>query len=452
MITYIETIKDAIYEVRIKPGQIIYATDTNETFFDTEEGNRIILNDVIYLNKESEKLLIMRPLTNRIYIVKETSQPYRYDGAWFKIKDPDYLLCTVFHKDNYVPTTIMKGDKKIAPRTLASIVYNDRGEDVLTEIDRTRKLTLCKTKAVYVEATENGQKVFRIPFPILDYDFRKNFMTVIINGLVVEENNYTIRDDHYFVLNDDQTPLDSGQLVLFIFYYNVFIDINDGVLLQTKNLADRCVTEPKLASNAVSNRTIIDKAIGNAKLADNSIDSRVLGNNVVSESNLANNSVSSRTIVEKAVTNQKLGDNAVDHRVLSDNAVRETNLADNSVRTRIIGPRAVINEKLEDNSVDGRVIAPNSINTIHLDTRDLSISANNIRETEEKRFISREEKYKLDDAVQYIECLKRKPEIHVSSSEPTENVKETDIWVDLSEFIFKVRTGETWTPMGAVYK
>lgn len=26
MITYIETIKDAIYEVRIKPGQIVYAT------------------------------------------------------------------------------------------------------------------------------------------------------------------------------------------------------------------------------------------------------------------------------------------------------------------------------------------------------------------------------------------------------------------------------------------
>ena len=86
-VTYIETIKDVMYDVEIQYGQIIHVVDTNETFFDTEELNRIILDNVIYLNKEEELNLLSRPLTNRVYIVKETATPYRYEGTWYKIKD-----------------------------------------------------------------------------------------------------------------------------------------------------------------------------------------------------------------------------------------------------------------------------------------------------------------------------------------------------------------------------
>lgn len=411
MITYIETIKDVMYDVLIKPGQIVHATDTNETFFDTEEGNRIILDNVIYLNKESEKALIIRPLTNRVYIVKETSQPYRYEGTWFKIKDLNSLLCTIFHNDDYVPTTIMKGDKKIAPRTLASIVYNDQGEGISTEIEEINKLTLCKTKAVYVEATENHQRVFRIPFPILDYDFRKNFMTVIINGVVIEERNYTIRDDSYFVLNEDQIPLDSGQLVLFIFYYNVYMDINDRVVLQTKNLADRCVTEPKVATNAISTRTIINKNVTNQKLADDSVDNRVLLNRSVTGSKIDDNAVSTRTIINKNVTNEKIGDDAV----------------------------------------DSRIIANNSVTTDHLNTSNLEISANNIVQTEEKKFVSQTQINNWNEIRTEVDQLKARPRLHVSESEPTNDVKEADIWVDTRNFIFKVRKNGSWRAMGAVY-
>lgn len=351
MITYVETIKDVMYDVLIKPGQIVYTTDTNETFFDTEEGNRIIIDNVIYLNKESEKSLIVRPLINRVYVVRETGKPYKYEGTWFVIRDINSLLCTIFHNDEYIPTTIMKGDKKIAPRTLASVVYNDLGEDISTEIEEVNKLTLCKTKSVYVEATQNNQKVFKIPFPILDYDFRKNFMTVIINGVIVEENNYTIRDDAYFVLNSDQSGLDSGQLVLFIFYYNVYIDINDRVVLQTKNLADRCVTEPKMANNAVTSR----------------------------------------------------------------------------------------------------VLASTSVCTEHLNTSNLEINADNILQTEEKNFISQTQINKWDGMSDDINQLKNRPRVYVSESEPTDNVKDTDIWADTGNFIFKVRKNGSWRSMGAVY-
>lgn len=370
-VTYIETIKDVMYDVEIQYGQIIHAVDTNETFFDTEELNRIVLDNVIYLNKEEELNLLSRPLTNRVYIVKETATPYRYEGTWYKIKDGNSLLCTIFHNNEFVPTTVMKKGTKIAPRTLASVVYNDLGESITTEIEEVNKLTLCKVKSVYVEATENNQKVFKIPFPLSDYDFRKNFMTVIIDGYVVEETRFTIRDDNYFVLNDNESGLDSGQLVLFIFYYNVYIDINDGVLLQTKNLRDRSVTEPKLANNSVSTRTII-----------------------------ANN---------------------------------------------------VTNSKLADNAVDNRVLAPGTVNTTHLDLDNLIINPGNIQETDDKNFVSQTQINSWDKNTQDINNLKNQPKLLVSATEP-QNAKNTDIWVDTTNFIFKVRKDNTWIPMGAVYK
>ena len=365
---YIETIKDEIYYIDIEPGQLIYCSDTNESYFDTDEEARILLEGIIYLNKEDEKKKIISPLLNRVYVVKETGTVYRYEGTWFRIEDPRTLICTVFKNDEYIPTTLMKNGTSMAPRTLASVVYNDAGIAVGAEIEAANKLTLCKTKYVYVEATEQGQKVFRIPYPISDYDFRKNFMTVIINNVVYDETRFTIRDNDYFVLNETEVGLDSGQLVLFVFYYNVYIDINDGVLLTTKNLRDRCVTEPKLDNDAVSTSTII--------------------------------------------------------------------------------PKNVTNQKLADASVDDRVIAPKVINTSHLNLDDFDISSNNVTDNANKRFVTDELITKWNKTTETVNAA---PTIHVSASEPTKNIKDTDIWVDITNFIFKVRVSGQWKAMGAVY-
>lgn len=365
---FIETIKDEIYYIDIEPGKLIYCTDTNESYFDTDEEARILLEGIIYLNKEDEKEKLLSPLLNRVYVVKETATVYRYEGTWFRIEDPRTLICTLYKTDEYIPTTLMKNNKPMAPRTLASAVYNDAGIAVGAEIEEANKLTLCKTKYVYVEAVEQGQKVFRIPYPISDYDFRKNFMTVIINNVVYDETRFTIRDDNYFVLNELEVGLDSGQLILFVFYYNVYIDINDGVLLTTKNLRDRSVTEPKLDNDAVSTRTII--------------------------------------------------------------------------------PKNVTNQKLADNSVDSRVIASAVINTEHLNHANLNISSNNITDNSDKRFVSDELINKWNATSQQVDTS---PKFHVSGTEPYTNIKDGDIWVDITNFIFKIRISGQWKGMGAVY-
>lgn len=367
---FIETIKEEMYYIGIDPGQLIYCSDTKESYFDNEENNRIQVKDVIYLNKETERTELKNPLSNRIYVVKETSNIYRYDKKrWYSVYDTRTVICTLFTNDEYIPVTLTKQGKSIAPRTLASAVYNDAGISAVTEIEAVNRLTLCKSKCVYVEATENGQKVFKIPFPISDYDFRKNFMTVIINGIVYDETRFTVRDDNYFVLNETEAGLNLGELVLFVFYYNVYIDINDGVLLSTQNLRDRSITEPKLDNDAVSTRTIIAKNVTNQKLADN--------------------------------------------------------------------------------SVDGRVIADRCIATNHLKLEDLHISSNNVTDTSEKRFVS---DILINKWNTTSEEIINSPKIHVSALEPTENIKDNDIWVDITNFIFKVRVDGQWNAMGAVYK
>ena len=366
---FIETIKEEMYYIDVDPGQLIYCSDTKESYFDNEENNRIEVKDIIYLDKESERTKLKKPLQNRIYVVKETANIYRYEKKrWFSVYDTRTVICTLFKNDEYIPVTLTKQGKSIAPRTLASVVYNDAGISTAAEIEAANKLTLCKTKYVYVEATEDGQKVFKIPYPISDYDFRKNFMTVIIKGIVFEESRFTIRDDNYFVLNETETGLNIGELVLFVFYYNVYIDINDGVLLSTKNLRDRSVTEPKLDNDAVSTRTIIAKNVTNQKLADS--------------------------------------------------------------------------------SVDGRVIAENAISTNHLKLDNFNISSDNVTDTANKRFVTDTLINKWNATSQEVS---NSPKIHVSATEPTQNVKDTDIWVDITNFIFKVRVTGQWKAMGAVY-
>lgn len=363
-IKYIESLKSELYDINRIPGQIINSIDTNETFFDTIEMSRIILDNIIYLDKDTDKDSVSVPLLNKIYIAKDTKIVYRYDTKWCAIQDINSILCTNLHSNQLRPVTVMKGENNIAPRTLSSVVYDDTtGESLNVQIEATNKLTLCKVKSVYVEALTDKQKLFKIPYPISDYDFRKNFMTVIIDGDILSETKFTIRDDDYLVLNDDQIGLDIGKLVLFIFYYNVYIDINDGVLLSTKNLRDRCVTEPKLADNAVSTRTVMSKSITEPKLADD--------------------------------------------------------------------------------SVNNRVIANSSIKTENLDLLNIALPAINVTESEARVFITAQQKTEL------IKVLNN-PKLIVSATAPVEfGVK--DVWVDITEFIFKVRSGDTWKPMGAVY-
>ena len=84
---------------------------------------------------------------------------------------------------------------------------------------------------------------------------------------------------------------------------------NDSV--STRALQDRCVTEPKLAGDAVSNRTIQDKAVTEPKLADGSVSHRTIQPNAVDGSNIKPGSIGTQHLEDGAVTTPKIKDGAV---------------------------------------------------------------------------------------------------------------------------------------------
>ena len=61
MISYIETIRDSINAVPEVQGQLIYCTDTMETFYDTSDGVRVQMGDIVYVATEAEREALLAP-------------------------------------------------------------------------------------------------------------------------------------------------------------------------------------------------------------------------------------------------------------------------------------------------------------------------------------------------------------------------------------------------------
>ena len=77
------------------------------------------------------------------------------------------------------------------------------------------------------------------------------------------------------------------------------------------HLADSSITEPKLATNAVSNRTLRKNAVTGANITDGSVETAELANGAVTNSKLGNNSVNAAKISNGAVGTAELADGTV---------------------------------------------------------------------------------------------------------------------------------------------
>lgn len=66
----------------IVPGQYLICTDSGDVFYDTEDGARKHLTDIIDLETDAERIAILAPL-DKIHFVKETAHFWRYlNGVW----------------------------------------------------------------------------------------------------------------------------------------------------------------------------------------------------------------------------------------------------------------------------------------------------------------------------------------------------------------------------------
>lgn len=81
--------------IPIVPGRHLICTDTGDVFYDTKDGVRKHLTDVIDVATESARTSMLAPL-NKFYYVKETAHLWRYtDGVWVDLT-PGYETEAVF--------------------------------------------------------------------------------------------------------------------------------------------------------------------------------------------------------------------------------------------------------------------------------------------------------------------------------------------------------------------
>lgn len=76
---FIQLDKSDIESLPIKPGSIIVSKDSKELMFDTQDSQRIRIGDLIYLEKETDRISLLTPMPEKLYYVKETNMIWYYD-------------------------------------------------------------------------------------------------------------------------------------------------------------------------------------------------------------------------------------------------------------------------------------------------------------------------------------------------------------------------------------
>lgn len=77
----IETTKANIGKIKVTAGQMISCSDTGELYFDTIKNGRQSIADLIIVENDKARIALTKPLSNKLYLVKDTNYIWRYDGA-----------------------------------------------------------------------------------------------------------------------------------------------------------------------------------------------------------------------------------------------------------------------------------------------------------------------------------------------------------------------------------
>lgn len=71
----------------ISPGQYLICKDSGDVYYDTEDGVRKQLTDIVDLETESQRIAILTPI-DKIYFVKETAHFWRYlNDGWVDLSN-----------------------------------------------------------------------------------------------------------------------------------------------------------------------------------------------------------------------------------------------------------------------------------------------------------------------------------------------------------------------------
>ena len=212
---YLATERAHLSQVPISEGQFIYTTDTEEVFYDVAHDIRFKTNKLKIVNTDTERYRLSnndQVSTDLIYYIKEPELFYVWTSAWKNVVATTEITRFLGDYKNVTPTTLVKGEERFAPMTIASQVYTDDGETLEAKV---RQISHIASAFDSIVVTKKG-KTFDIPVPFERYFDQPNMLLVFIGTLQIYPNRYSIEANQITF----QEEVEAGRTINFYFVYN----------------------------------------------------------------------------------------------------------------------------------------------------------------------------------------------------------------------------------------
>ena len=212
---YLATERAHLAQVPITEGQFIATTDTNEVFYDVAVDIRFKTNKLTLVDTDAERYRLSnndQVSTDVIYYIKESELFYIWTGAWKNVVATTEITKFLGDYKNITPTTLVKGEERFAPLTIASQVFTDDGETIEAKV---RQISHIASAFDSIVVTKKG-KTFDIPVPFERYFDQPNMLLVYIGTLQIYPNRYSIEGNKITF----QEEVETGRTINFYFVYN----------------------------------------------------------------------------------------------------------------------------------------------------------------------------------------------------------------------------------------
>ena len=212
---YLATEQAHLSQVPITEGQFIATTDTNEVFYDVAVDIRFKTNKLTLVDTDAERYRLSnndQVSTDVIYYIKDSELFYIWTGTWKNVVATTEIAKFLGDYKNITPTTLVKGEERFAPLTIASQVFTDDGETVEAKV---RQISHIASAFDSIVVTKKG-KTFDIPVPFERYFDQPNMLLVYIGTLQIYPNRYSIEGNKITF----QEEVEAGRTINFYFVYN----------------------------------------------------------------------------------------------------------------------------------------------------------------------------------------------------------------------------------------
>lgn len=129
----------------------------------------------------------------------------------------------------------------------------------------------------------------------------------------------------------------------------------------TSLLKDGCVTEPKLGLKSVSEPKLADDAVSTRTVIDLNITEPKIGLKAVTETKIGDQALINRHYKDKSITNEKVTDNTLENVKFKDKTLTNSKIADATIIDTLIANKAIKNRHLDINIVNNENLADESV-------------------------------------------------------------------------------------------